>query len=733
MTISIWRYSHLLLAISSSIFILIASITGIILAFETISNQLKPYTVENLEEISLANTISVLQQKYDEIITIKVTNDDFVVADVITKNGDSEIFYIHPLTGKKLGAIEEKAAIFKFATNLHRSLFLKSTGRFIVGFVSFLLFLITITGILLIVKRQGGIKRFFSTIIKENFQQYYHIQLGRIMLIPLLIITLTGVYLSLEKFSLVPSYKVLHATTEFSETIPKKIKPSNFELFQNTPLTKVKNIEFPFSEDIEDYFLVQLHDRELQIHQYTGKTISTYQFPLVALASEWSLLLHTGQGTIIWSLVLLIACVALLFFMYSGFKMTLQRTKKQLIPKNIHDKDTAEFIILVGSETGSTYKFGTLFYNALLANEKKVIISQLNEYTNYKNAKHLVVFTATYGEGEAPTNAKNFELLLKKITQKNTINYAVVGFGSLLYPDFCKYAIVTDSLLQIHPNFNPTIPLFKINNQSFTAFENWTMQWSKAINIPISIEKPQAKIALKKQKSFSVQERSDLNEDDTFLIRFKPSKKLKFQSGDLLSFYPEKDAAERLYSIGKIGNDIVLSVKKHELGICSTYLSQLHKNTEVKATIKRNPDFHFPSYANEVVMIANGTGIGPFLGMIDENHKHKKLHLFWGTRRKSSFEIYKNSIDKGLNSNQLTSIHIAYSQEEKKKKYVQDLISEQRDFIANVLQNKGVIMICGAVAMQNQVVDLLEEITNEKLQMPLSDFENMEQLKIDCY
>jgi sulfite reductase (NADPH) flavoprotein alpha-component len=45
MTISIWRYSHLALAISAALFILIASITGIILAFEPISE--KHYTFYN--------------------------------------------------------------------------------------------------------------------------------------------------------------------------------------------------------------------------------------------------------------------------------------------------------------------------------------------------------------------------------------------------------------------------------------------------------------------------------------------------------------------------------------------------------------------------------------------------------------------------------------------------------------------------------------------------------------
>ncbi|EDP94872.1 oxidoreductase, FAD-binding, putative [Kordia algicida OT-1] len=712
---------------------MIASITGSILAFEPISNQLQPFAIHNLDEISITEMVTALQSEYEEIIDVSVTNDDFVIASVITQEGNSETFYIHPSSGKKVGNLIEKEGIYKFATNLHRSLFLKSTGRFIVGFVSFLLLLIIITGTILIAKRQGGFKRFFSKVVKEDAKQYYHIQLGKLCWIPLVIITLTGVYLSLEKFSLLPNYKVTHQAVEASETAKKHIETANFSIFQNTMLAEIKTIEFPFSEAPEDYFLLELKNKELVIHQYTGEILSVYEYPIVALASYWSLLLHTGQGSIIWAIVLLLTSFSILYFMYSGFAMTLKRTKKQHIPKNIYKKSTAKFIILVGSETGNTYRFASMFFDALIANGQKAFITQLNTFETYENAEHLIIMTATYGEGEAPSNAKNFLSLLKKTSFDQKIKYSVVGFGSLMYPDYCKYAIDIDQSLQGHKNFEATIPIYKINNQSFTAFENWANAWADYTKIPISIKKPTANINLKKLREFKVIKRSRLNIDDTFTIHLQPVKKQKFQSGDLLSIYPEKDLIERQYSIGKIGNEIILSVKKHEFGICSSYLSQLSENDIVKAKIKRNPEFHFPKYANDIIMIANGTGIAPFLGMINENTDARNLYLFWGTRTKASTAIYKEILDESIASDRLTNLHISYSQETTQKEYVQDAIATQQNFIAQVLQNDGVILICGSVAMQNQVLHILETIIKSKLCMSLSDFENNEQILMDCY
>ena len=144
MTISIWRFSHLMLAVISSAFILIASLTGMVLAFEPISNQMKDYEVDGFNEINLATTLQMITQKYDEVLSIEVDHNNFVSASVVTEDGNNESFYINPKTGKKLGNIIQKASIFKFATNLHRSLFLKSTGRFLIGLVSFFLFLVCV-------------------------------------------------------------------------------------------------------------------------------------------------------------------------------------------------------------------------------------------------------------------------------------------------------------------------------------------------------------------------------------------------------------------------------------------------------------------------------------------------------------------------------------------------------------------------------------------------------------
>lgn len=727
MTISIWRYSHLFLAVSSFVFILLASITGIILAFEPISEQIKPYKIDGFDNIYLAETLQVLQQTYPEIIDLEIDANQFVLASVITNEGKSQNGYINPKTGEYLGRKIESSKFFQFTTNLHRSLFLKGIGRFFVGLCSFLLFLIAISGTILILKRQRSFKKFFSKIINENFEQYWHVVLGRLSIIPILIITITGVYLSLLRFDVLPKNNSSHQINfETISTTPKQ-KIEEFIIFKNTKLSEVKSIEFPFSNDVEDYYTLKLKDKEVIINQYTGSILSEIHYPLVQFFSNLSINLHTGKGSVLWSLILAIACANILFFIYSGFAMTLKRKASKL--KNKFNKNDAKYILLVGTENGSTLRFANALFNQLLKAKKSIYITELNNYTTFKKAEHLIIITATYGEGEAPTNASNFLNLLKEVKQNHSFSFSVIGFGSFAYPNFCQFAFDVDEAFQNIDNSTQLLKPFTINDKSVDAFNQWVSLWSEKNNLQISIPKSALKIQTKHTKTFSVITKTEVsnNINNLFQITLKPKGKQKFTSGDLLAIYPKNDDSERLYSIGKINKNIQLSIKYYQNGLGSNYLNNLKPNDTFKAKIITNSAFHFPIKASRVILIANGTGIAPFLGMIQQNKKQIETHLYYGLKQNASFKIYNTSLKENLEK-----LHLAFSQEGNKT-YVQDLIKRDANFIAKTLHNKGVIMICGSLAMQKGVFNILEIICLEINNTPLSYYKNKQQLKTDCY
>jgi sulfite reductase (NADPH) flavoprotein alpha-component len=716
------------LALSSALFLVVASITGVILAIAPISQSVQSYAVRDLDQVSVAQSIAALEKEYDEVFEVSITADDFVIASVITEDGNLASLYVDPITGASLGQVQERAPLFNWVTNLHRSLFLKGVGRFFVGLVSFLLCLISITGFLLLIKRQGGFLKLYGSIKEKDIAQRTHIILGRWLLIPLLLLAGTGVYLSAEKFELLPDTKVTHlqidAILPNAEAVAQPIA-----LFEELSLNDLRTLIFPFSEAAEDYFELALKDKEVRVHQYTGEVLSEAPYPFTLLASRWSLQWHTGQGSVLWAVILLLASASILVFIYSGFSMTLKRRKKTHTKLVNADKDESEFIILVGSESGNVYAFAKAFHDAVTESGRKAFLAPLNTYTTYKKATKLIVFTATYGDGEAPTNARNFEAIFKNTKPVKDLWFAVVGFGSKEYTHYCRFAITVDALLQSHSSFKPLHPLVKINEQSEIALKKWLYEWNELTKMSLKIVQTKKKV--RSEQLFEVVERSLINIDNTSLLRLRGVGKTTFQSGDLLDVIPPGEQRVRQYSIAKIDDDILLSIKWHPKGGCSTYLTALKVGDSVTASITKNTSFHVPNHVSSVWFIGNGTGIAPYLGMLSESTTMEK-RMLWGGRTATSFDLYRGFVEEALSRKQLLKYELALSQE-KEKSYVQDVLSKRQMEVAQNLKEGGVFMLCGSMEMQQGVLEILEEITKTHLQQPLSAFENNGQLLMDCY
>ncbi|MGD1844397.1 MAG: NADPH cytochrome P450 oxidoreductase family protein [Salibacteraceae bacterium] len=392
-------------------------------------------------------------------------------------------------------------------------------------------------------------------------------------------------------------------------------------------------------------------------------------------------------------------------------------------------KSDAEYILLVGTQFGRTRNTAQAFFNGLLAEGKKAYMDELDNYSTYPSATHLIIFSATNGDGDPPQNATLFEDLLQDHRPANPLKFAVVAFGSTFYANFCQFGVDVDSWLGANPDFERLLPVVKINDQSASDLRSWLSSWNRATDMELQIKDTDQKLA--KTSDFTVVEAPQVNADHTTLIKLRPSKPATFQSGDLLSITPEGSQRPRHYSVAKIGNDVLLSVKKHDGGLCSDYLCNLSEGDTVAGSLERNETFHFAEDAPSVWLIGNGTGIAPYLGMMGEN-LNSSIKLYWGGRTESSFDLYKPYVDKAMEHGNVEHYELALSRVDKKQ-YVQDVLSQQEEQVAQAFDAGAVFMLCGSMAMQDATLQVLNQITQTKLGKPLSRFQNDGQLLTDCY
>lgn len=727
MTLSFWRYSHLTLALFSAAFLLLASLTGVVLAVDAVQEKIPSYKIADFDELKLDEILPILRKTYPEITELSIDHNQFVTLQGIDKNGKDVHAYIDPKTGKIIGFPSKKSEFILWTTALHRSLFLKETGRFIVGFVSVLLALISLSGLVLILQRQRSFRSLFSKIVKENFAQFYHISLGRLSLIPILIIAVTGAYLTAEKFH----FFLEKTNSEENIEGSKPISQPKISVFKTTFLSEVSKIEFPFSDDPEEFYIIQLKDREIEVHQETGALISEKLSPKTAQLSRLSLDLHTGRASILWAIILVIASLNILFFIYSGFAMTLKRRASRI--KNKFKAKDSSIILLVGSENGSTLRFANAIQQQFLAQGEKVFIAEMNDYTVFPKAEKLLVFTSTHGLGDAPSNADKFLALVQKTAQNQKIKTAVVGFGSQSYPDFCGFAQQVETVLAEQNWAENLVPMQTVNDKSAAEFVAWIQLWNEATGLTLASTPSLYNSVPKGLTSFEVSHKTEVSDTETsFLVNLKTPWKTPFQSGDLLAIYPANDNRERLYSIGKIDGKIQLVVKLHPHGLGSGYLNQLAIGTKIKGRIIENPAFHFPKNAPKVALISNGTGIAPFLGMIAQNIQKTEIHLLCGFRTETKkVTYYKKFADEMRNKCQLQGFHLALSREAEGN-YVTDLVKKEANFFTALLKEKGVILICGSLAMQKDVEIALDEMLSQTA-FAVLDYKNKGQILTDCY
>ncbi|MEP6931704.1 MAG: PepSY domain-containing protein [Flavobacterium sp.] len=733
MTLSVWRYAHLTLAVFSSLFLVLASLTGVVLAADAIGEKIPPYRVDNFEKLSIAAVIPALTKNYLEVSEISVNHNQFTTIKGLDEEGNEVEGYINPQNGKILGKIEKKSAFIQWVTSLHRSLFLHETGRLFIGINAFLLFLIAISGTALVLQRQKGLRRFFSKIIKDSFAQYYHVILGRLMLIPILIMALSGTYLSMQRFKLFPENKTNQKEIPFDSKAVKQQSSADFEIFKKTKLSDVQKIEFPFdTEDPEEFFILKLTDRELHVNQFTGQIISEIRYPVTILLENLSLDLHTGRTNAIWAIVLAVAALNILFFIYSGFSMTLRRRETRI--KNKHKAKDSRFIVLAGSENGSTFRFANAIHTQLTAHGFSSYLGGLNEYEKFPNAEHILIFTSTHGLGDAPSNGGKFLSLVDQYPQEQNVQISVVGFGSKSYPDFCGFAKKAQSFLNEKSWANSFLELHTIDDKSPKEFVEWVKKWSKKAGITLAATPATYAQKPKGAENMIVLEKTTISENDhTFMLTLRAGMRTKFTSGDLLAVYPAGDGRDRLYSIGKSNGNISLVVKLHPQGLGSGYLYALEPGSVIKARVMQNEGFHFPKKSSAVALISNGTGIAPFLGMIEQNKKKTECHLYCGFSNETESVLkHKQFAEEQINKQQLKDFHIAFSREQNQC-YVMDLIQKDAPLFAALLNKGGTVMICGSLTMQQDVEKVLDAICIQKNGKDLAHYKTKKQVLADCY
>ena len=178
---------------------------------------------------------------------------------------------------------------------------------------------------------------------------------------------------------------------------------------------------------------------------------------------------------------------------------------------------------------------------------------------------------------------------------------------------------------------------------------------------------------------------------------------------------------------------------RHHKGLCSFYLSQLGLNPGKSSIVRLwirpgsfnklplTPLSNLPSFETPIMCVGAGTGIAPLRSLILEREAVRQLSpssnkkaedigssskkvdnlLVFGCRKKNS-DYYYDSEWTGLSSNGYFRILTAFSQDQKHKVYVQQIVRDADNGLLvakHILENGGAVYVAGGAKMARAVKD----------------------------
>ncbi|KAK2589770.1 NAPDH-dependent diflavin reductase [Conoideocrella luteorostrata] len=177
-------------------------------------------------------------------------------------------------------------------------------------------------------------------------------------------------------------------------------------------------------------------------------------------------------------------------------------------------------------------------------------------------------------------------------------------------------------------------------------------------------------------------------------------------------------------------------LRKPRQGLCSRYISSLPALTTLSITIKPvlSPIHGHANSRRPLIAFATGTGIAPVRSLIQERLTYASQGdvnspaptlLFFGNRNKDADYFFSDEWQCLVKEESL-SIFTAFSRDQREKIYVQDLIREQADRLAELIALRPIFAVCGgsskmADACKNAVFDPFLERGLEEVQRRLLD------------
>ena len=717
------RRTHSLPALIVSALLVVLAISGAILAVNPALERLGISVPDN-GQISVATLADRVAQHYPGVEQIQRSPNGSIIV-YHSRGGETGAERIDPLSGQGIGPYAP-STFTRWVKNLHRSFLANTPGRAVAGLSALTMLVLCLSGMALLVKRVGGWRQLMRP-LRGNFSQRWHAELGRVAVFGLLLSALTGLYMSAATFGLVAD------GTQNEPDFPSVAAPGpalpigTLAALRAVDLNDLRELVYPSPGNPQDFYSLRTAQGDGYVDQASGALLSWQPHGGIHKTYELIYQLHTGEG--LWWLGLLLGLSVMSVPLMSATGVTMWWQRRRSMPRITDNSgpQSADTVILVGSESNGTWGFAKALHDALHQAGQRVHTAPMNQLaTAYRQARNLFILTSTYGDGDAPSSASRFLARLDKFSDSQRPSFAVLGFGDRQFPKFCQFARDTQDAL-LARGWHPSLDLSTVDRQSAQEFAQWGQAVGKLFERELTLACTHQHPSTQPLELISRMDYGAQVQAPTSILRFGPIAPRnriarfgrllglnglpRFEAGDLVGVIPPGSPVPRFYSLASGSKDgfLEICVRKHVEGLCSQMLYGLQRGERIDAFIQPNPDFRPASGKSPIILIGAGTGIGPLTGFIRNNTGKYPMHLYWGGRDPASDFLYEPELGEYLADRRLTHLHAVFSRV-KEGAYVQDRVLDNASEIRGLMEHGAQILVCGSRVMATSIRHALDRI-----------------------
>jgi sulfite reductase (NADPH) flavoprotein alpha-component len=706
-----FRILHRWAGVTAATLLIVISLTGVILSvFPLLSSD------RTADRLDAGGLVSAVQNNVQGAQQILVSETGVVTVSAFGENGFQQLV-VDPATGQTLGPVEAGPVELWFE-NLHRNLFLSDTGQMAVLIASVMMVALTLSGYALAAHRLGGWRKLFAR-DRGTGAGGLHLKIARIAGVGLIISSFTGVWMGFATLGLIPDPSPLAPfPTEIST---ETARPADqLSALSAIPGETLRAVSLPMTGQAYE---VETDAGAGFVDPATGEMLTWADRSGWSKAMDVIHLLHTGQGASPLGLVLGVMSLSVPVLSGSGLWVWLARrrsmsTRKSVVP------EAAEVVVLVGSEGGTTWRFANAFAAKLAEAGTPAHLAPMSDFRpkRYARARSIVVFAATYGDGDAPETAREFLEGLSTMDTPPQAPLAVLGFGDSSFPAFCGYADEVTRKAQA-AGWALLMETGHVDRQSVSDFSQWGFAYAEASSVEIGDlasaldRRPTQPLTLVSKILYGEDAQAP-----TAVLRFAlPARSLgdklfkrgfaHFEAGDLLNVIPEGDDSPRSYSLASGVKDgfLEICVRKVPGGLASGQLCDMVPGQAIAAYVTPNAHFHAPKGRAPLVLIGAGAGVGALAGMVRANRQHRETHLYFGLRSRAGGLPFEADLEKWQDDGRLNDLTLALSRSEAPR-YVQQAVRDEATKLADLVRRGAHIMICGGRDMGAGVREAFDDI-----------------------